>query len=52
MAIDTGKVVKGLFADHRLSVLEVQMQVSPMDFAGLGSHHRREYLAATVVRET
>ena len=52
MAIHRGEVVQGLFADRRLSVLEVQMQVSPMDFVGLGSHDRREYLAAAVMRET
>ena len=28
------------------------MQVIPWDFVGLGSHDRREYLAAAVMRET
>ncbi len=42
--------MQGLFADRRLSVLEVQMQVSPMNLVGLGSHDRREYLAAAVMR--
>ena len=43
---------RGLFADRRLSVLEVQMQVSPMHVIGLGPHNRGEYLAATVMCET
>jgi hypothetical protein len=34
------ELCKGLFADRPLSVLEIQMQVSPMDVVGLGAEHR------------
>jgi hypothetical protein len=34
------------------TLFAVQMQVSPMDLVGLGSHDRREQLAAAVMYET
>ena len=41
----------GLFANRRLSLLKVQMQMSSMRVIGLRAKHRGEYFTAAIMRE-
>ena len=51
IVIPEAQVVQDLFANQRLSLLKVQMQMSSMLVVGLRAKHRGEYFAAAIMRE-
>ena len=51
-AIPEAQVVYDLFANRRLSLLKVQMQMSSVRVVSLWAKHREKYFAAALMRET